>query len=64
MPGDIKELCDIVGPNISVLTGITLQHLERFKNLDNIIDAKFEILEALRENDFAVVDSSTHGVKK
>ena len=64
MPWDIKDLCDIVWPNISVLTWITLQHLERFKNLENIIDAKFEILEALWENDFAVVDTSTEWVKR
>lgn len=62
--GDIKELCDIVGPNISILTGITLQHLERFGNIENIIHAKFEILEALWKNDFSVVDSSTKAVQK
>lgn len=62
--GDIKELCELVSPNISILTGITLQHLERFKSLDNIIDAKFEILECLGVNDFAVVDTSTQAVQK
>lgn len=61
---DIKELCDIVYPEISLLTGITLQHLERFKCLDNIIDAKFEILEALGEGWLAIVDSSTEWVQK
>lgn len=61
---DITELCEIVWPNISIITGITLQHLERFKNLDNIIDAKFEILEYLQKDDFAVVDISTQWVQK
>lgn len=61
---DIAELCDIVWPDISILTGITLQHLERFRSLDNIIDAKFEILQALWENDFAVVDTTTQWVQK
>ncbi len=61
---DIKELCDFVWPNISILTGITLQHLERFKTLDNIIDAKFEILECLWPKDFAVVDTSTEWVQR
>ncbi len=61
---DIAELCSIVWPNISVLTGIALQHLERFKSLDNIIDAKFEILECLEPWDFAVVDNSTEWVRK
>lgn len=57
--GNIAELCDLVHPNISIITGITLQHLERFKTLDNIIDAKFEILECLKEDDFAIVDTTT-----
>ncbi len=61
---NIAELCSIVWPNISIITGITLQHLERFKSLDNIIDAKFEILESLWKDDFAVVDSSSQGVQK
>lgn len=61
---NIAELCNIVNPNISVLTGITLQHLERFWSLNKIIDTKFEILEALSENDFAVIDISTQWVQK
>ena len=64
MPGDIQELCEIVHPSISILTGITLQHLERFKTLENIIDTKFEILECLSERDFAVVDITTEGVQR
>lgn len=61
---DIKNLCDIVWPDISIITGITLQHLERFKSLDNIIDAKFEILEALWKEDTAIVNARTPGVQK
>lgn len=62
--GNITELCAIAWPNISVLTGITLQHLERFWSLDEIIDTKFEILEALWRDDFAVVNISTQWVQK
>jgi len=61
---NIAELCNIVWPNISIITGITLQHLERFKSLDNIIDAKFEILEYLWANDLAIVDTSSAWVQK
>ena len=31
--GDIKELCDIVKPDVGVITGICGQHLETFKTL-------------------------------
>jgi len=61
---NIAELCDIAKPNISIITGITLQHLERFGSLDEIIDTKFEIMQALGKDDFAVIDVSTQGAKK
>lgn len=43
--GDIKELCDLVHPDIAILTGINESHLERFRSLENTIRAKFEIVE-------------------
>jgi len=43
--GDIKKICKLVNPEIGVLTGIGIQHLERFKTLENIIMAKSEIVE-------------------
>jgi len=61
---NIAELCNIATPNISIITGITLQHLERFWSLDEIIDTKFEIFEALSQNDLAVIDTTTDGAKK
>jgi len=61
---NIAELCDIAQPDISIITGITLQHLERFGGLREIIDTKFEILESLPKNGFAVVDSSTEWVQR
>jgi len=43
--GDIKELCDIVKPDYSIITGICQQHLETFKTIENIKKTKFEIVE-------------------
>jgi UDP-N-acetylmuramoyl-tripeptide--D-alanyl-D-alanine ligase len=43
--GDIKELCDIVKPKYSIITGICAQHLETFKSIDNIKKTKYEIVE-------------------
>jgi UDP-N-acetylmuramoyl-tripeptide--D-alanyl-D-alanine ligase len=61
---DIKELCDLVNPSIGILTWITIQHLERFKNLNNIIKTKFELIESLSENWLAILDTSNENVKK
>ncbi|HBJ98082.1 MAG TPA: UDP-N-acetylmuramoyl-tripeptide--D-alanyl-D-alanine ligase [Clostridiales bacterium] len=43
--GDIKELCEIVKPQIGVLTGIAPVHLLTFGNLENVIKTKNEIME-------------------
>jgi UDP-N-acetylmuramoyl-tripeptide--D-alanyl-D-alanine ligase len=45
--GDIKELCDLVHPTIGILTAVGPQHLERFKTIDNVQAAKYELIEAL-----------------
>lgn len=46
---DIAELCDIVNPEIWILTWITKQHLQRFKNIDNIVSAKLELFLNLKK---------------
>lgn len=43
--GDIKELTHLVNPNYAVITGVTYQHVETFKLLENIVKTKFEIIE-------------------
>lgn len=45
--GDIKTLCEIAPPSIGILTAVSPQHLERFKTLDNIATAKYELIEAV-----------------
>lgn len=45
--GGIKLLCDIVQPQIGILTGINEQHLATFGSLKNIIKTKFELIESL-----------------
>ena len=43
--GDIKELTTLVDPNVAVITGVTYQHIETFKILENIAKTKYEIIE-------------------
>ena len=42
--GDIKELCEIVNPDIGVLTGLGNQHLLTFGNEENLIKTKSELI--------------------
>lgn len=48
--GDIKEICDIVSPNMGIITSVGAQHLETFKSVDNVFSTKFELYDAVREN--------------
>lgn len=61
--GDIKTLCRIVRPDISVVTGIAPQHIETFKSIENIIAEKGEAVNGLKDGGLAVVSIETHGGK-
>ncbi len=56
--GEIKEMCEIVKPEIGILTGINNQHIDLFGSQKNIIKAKFELIEELPENGLAVINES------
>ena len=45
--GDIKEICDIVHPEMGIITSIGPQHLETFGDIEHIKDTKFELADAL-----------------
>lgn len=46
--GDIKEIVDLLAPQIVVIGKIGEAHLEYFKNIDNIYKTKYEILQSKR----------------
>lgn len=62
--GDIKELCDIVKPDVGVITGICGQHLETFKTLENVKKAKNELIEALPPDGYAFFSSDGEGSRE
>lgn len=59
--GDIKTLCQIVRPDISVVTGIAPQHIETFGAVENIIAEKEEAVKNLKVGGFAVISVETAG---
>lgn len=61
--GDIKTLCQIVRPDISVVTGIAPQHIETFGAVENIIAEKEEAVKNLKVGGFAVISGETVGGK-
>ena len=54
--GEINGLCDLVHPKYGILTRIGTAHLESFGSEQNIIDGKFELIESLPEDGFAVLN--------
>ena len=51
---DIKEICDIVHPDMGIITSIGEQHLETFHTFENIRKTKLELADA--------VDAKNHGL--
>lgn len=46
--GDIKEICDIVNPEIGIISAVGPQHLETFKTVENVFNTKFELYDACK----------------
>jgi len=55
--GEIRELVQILKPNIAMITNISEAHLEFFNSLEEIAEAKCEIFENFSKDDIAVINS-------
>ncbi len=60
--GKIKQVCDMIKPNIGILTGINQQHLATFGSQKNIVKAKFELLRALPEEGTAILNNDSQQI--
>jgi len=54
-PGEIATMCELTKPKISVLASVGPMHLERFKSLEHIADALFEVVTGLRDGGVAII---------
>jgi UDP-N-acetylmuramoyl-tripeptide--D-alanyl-D-alanine ligase len=61
--GEIKELADMLKPKFGILTGINEQHLEMFGSIENTVQAKFELIDAIPEDGFAVINGDNDLVR-
>lgn len=55
--GNIRELCEIGRPHVSVVTNVGKAHLETFGSVENIAKTKGEIVDGLHERGTAVLNS-------
>lgn len=61
--GEIAEICALTRPQISIVTAVGPQHLERFGSLDAVADAKYEIVAALPPDGTAVLNADDPRVR-
>lgn len=54
--GDIKEICDLVNPQMGIVTAVGEQHLESFKSIENVQSTKFELIDALPNDGLGVIN--------
>lgn len=59
--GEINRICKLVKPRVGVITGVTSQHLAGFKTFENIKRAKFELIENLPSDGFAIFNIDSPG---
>lgn len=55
--GDIKEICDIVHPQMGIVTAVGPMHLESFKTIENVQSTKFELVDSLPTDGLAVINN-------
>lgn len=55
--GDIKEICDLVHPQMGIITAVGPMHLESFKTMENVQSTKFELVDSLPADGLAVINN-------
>ncbi len=55
--GDIKEICDLVHPQIGIITAVGPQHLESFGTIKDVQQTKFELADSLPSDGLAVLNN-------
>jgi UDP-N-acetylmuramoyl-tripeptide--D-alanyl-D-alanine ligase len=63
-PGDIKKLCDLIKPDIGIITGINEAHLQKFKLIEKTTQTIYELADYLQEKPLYVNDESNFIQKK
>lgn len=62
--GEIRRICELTHPQISVVTAVGPQHLERFGSIENIVEAKYEIIKGLPPDGVGVFNADDPHVRE
>lgn len=61
--GEIRAICKLTRPQISLVTAVGPQHLERFGSIEATARAKYEIIEALPRDGVGIFNWDDHEVR-
>ena len=61
--GNIKELCDIAKPDLSVVTNVGISHLETFGSKETIAEEKSTLVKELKKGGTLVLNEDDEAVK-
>lgn len=61
--GEIRDICKLTRPQISIVTAVGPQHLERFGSIEATVRAKYEIIEALPRDGVGIFNWDNHEVR-
>lgn len=62
--GEIKEVADLVMPDIAIITNIGPCHIETFGSMENIVKTKFELINSLKEGGLAIFNYDNSYIKE
>lgn len=60
--GEIAELCDMISPDLGVITAINPQHMETFRSLENIVAEKSVLAARAKEGCAVGISAAEKGV--
>ena len=60
--GDVKEICEIVRPDVVEISGINEAHLERMRTMGTIVQTVFEAVEFSKPEALVVLNADDHNV--
>jgi len=63
-PGEIRQLAAIVKPTYAIITNVEPVHLETLGSLENIAQAKCELLEHIQPEKFALINGDNELLKR
>jgi UDP-N-acetylmuramoyl-tripeptide--D-alanyl-D-alanine ligase len=55
--GEIKQMAEMVKPQIGIITAINEQHQDLFKTIENTMQAKYELIQGLKNSKIAIFNA-------